>query len=83
LADPDYTAEVNATVPRLAQNPLGSSQIAPLAEPELDRVAAAVDRAVEIRPTPADLDVSFVDVPLASDHSLAAIEPLQHRRSSE
>jgi hypothetical protein len=62
---------------RLAQNPLGRSQIAPLAEPELDRVAIAVDRPVEIPPRPADLDVSFVDVPFASDGSLACIETLQ------
>ena len=34
----------------LAQKPFGGSQIAPLAEPELDRVAVAVDGAVEIPP---------------------------------
>jgi hypothetical protein len=44
----------------LTQEALRSSQIAPLAEPELDCVAIAVDRAVEIPPVPADLDVDTV-----------------------
>jgi hypothetical protein len=64
-------------IERFAQEPLGRRQMAPLAEPELDCVAIAVDRAVKILPLPSDLDVSFVDMPLVSDRSLAAIEPLQ------
>jgi hypothetical protein len=34
---------------RLAQKALGRSQIAPLTEPELDRVAMVVDRAVKVQ----------------------------------
>jgi hypothetical protein len=56
---------------------LGGGQIAPLSEPELQRASVAVDRAVKIHPTAADLDIGFVDVPLASDCSLTVIEPLQ------
>jgi hypothetical protein len=39
----------------LAQELLGGSQIAPLAEPELDRVAVVVDGAVEILQRPRTL----------------------------
>jgi hypothetical protein len=46
----------------LAQEPLGRSQIAPFAEPELDRVAMAIDGTVQVRPAPADFDVGFVGV---------------------
>ncbi len=35
----------------LAQKPLGGSEIAPFAEPELDCVAIAVDGTVQVRPT--------------------------------
>lgn len=48
----------------LAEEVLGYGETAPLAEPELDGIAIAVDGAVEIRPTPAHLDVGFVHVPL-------------------
>jgi hypothetical protein len=36
----------------------------------------AVDCSVKIRPTPADLDVCLVGVPLADDNSLASVEAL-------
>jgi hypothetical protein len=62
---------------RLAQEPLGRSQIAPLAEPELNRVAVAVDSPIEIPLMATDLDIGLIDVPLASDGSLAWIEALQ------
>lgn len=62
---------------RLAQEPLGSCQVAPLTEPELDGVAVAVDSTVEIPPLGSDFNVGLVDVLLASDGSLAPIEPLQ------
>ena len=54
----------------LTQKPLGSGEVTPFAEPEFDRTAIAVDRSVKIHPTPADLDVCLVDVPLAGDNSL-------------
>src|SRR5688500_8191000 len=60
-----------------AQEPFGGRKIAPLAEPELDRVAMAVNCSVKIRPTPADFDICLVDVPLAGDGSLAPVEPPQ------
>ena len=44
----------------LAQELLGGRQVTPFAEPELNRIAIAVDRAVEIPPMPADLDVDTV-----------------------
>jgi hypothetical protein len=44
----------------LAQEPLGRSQIAPLAEPELDCVAIAVNRAVKIPSLASDVDVDTV-----------------------
>jgi hypothetical protein len=61
----------------LAQKPLGGREVTPFAEPELDRIAVAVDRPVKIHPTTSDLDVSFIDVPLACDDPLASIEALQ------
>ena len=42
---------------RTAQEPLGSRQIASLAEPELDRVAVTVNPRVQIHPPPADPDI--------------------------
>jgi hypothetical protein len=61
----------------LAQEALGSREVSPLAEPELDRVAVAVDGTVEIPPLASDPDVGLVDMPSASDSPLAPIEPLQ------
>jgi hypothetical protein len=55
---------------RLAQEPLGRSQIAPLTEPELDRVAVAVDGPIKKHPASSDLDVCLINVPLAGDGSL-------------
>ena len=48
------------TLQRLAQEAFGRRQITVLAEPELDRVADAVDGAIEIHPLAANLDVGFV-----------------------
>lgn len=62
-----------------AQEMLGSSQISSLAEPEFNRVSVAVDCSVKIHPAALDLDIGLVDVPLAGDGSLAAIE--QNRRA--
>ena len=47
----------------LAQKALGRSQIAPLAEPKLNRVAVAADGPVHVHPPSTDLDVSLVHVP--------------------
>jgi hypothetical protein len=58
----------------LAQELFGRSEGAPLAEPELDSIAIAVDGAIEIFPLAPDFDVSFVNVPLGSGSSLACIE---------
>jgi hypothetical protein len=61
----------------LAQETFGSSQISSLAEQEFNRVPVAVDCSVKIHPAAPDLDIGLVDVPLAGDGSLTAIEPLQ------
>lgn len=53
-----------------AQESFGRSQIAPLAELKFNRVAVAVDRPVEIHPTPTDFDVGFVDMPSPADGPL-------------
>jgi hypothetical protein len=50
------------------------------AEPELDRVAHAVDGSIEVHPAAANLDVGLVHMPLAAHRSLASIEALQQQR---
>ena len=62
---------------RLAQEPFGGSQIAPLAEPEFDRVAMAIDSSVEVHPASFDLDVSFIGMPFPTDGSLPEVEAVQ------
>ncbi len=62
---------------RLEQEPFRGGQIAPLAEPELNGVAAAVNRAVQVHPLPTDLDISLVDMPLPAHRTLAPTELLQ------
>jgi hypothetical protein len=62
---------------RLAQEPLGSSQVALLAEPELDGVAVAIDGTVEVAPLATYLNICLVDMSLGGDGSLSPIEPLQ------
>ena len=52
-----------ASAQRLAQEPLGGVGIAGLRQAEVDGVATAVDRAVQIRLFPFDLDVGFVHAP--------------------
>ncbi len=64
----------------LAQEPLGSRQIPRLTKPELDGVAVAVDRAIEIPPLASDFDVCLVDMPLSGDGSLAPVELLQQQQ---
>src|SRR5689334_22475629 len=60
-----------------AQEAPSGREIAPFAEPEIDRVAMAIDRAGQVHPAPSDFDVGFIHMPPASDGSLSAIEPLQ------
>ena len=67
-------------IERLAQKPFGSHEIAPLAEPELDRVTIAVSGAGEIHPPPAHLGVSLNNMPFTGDRSFATVEPLQQLR---
>jgi acyl-CoA reductase-like NAD-dependent aldehyde dehydrogenase len=64
----------------LSNEALCSRQVTVFAEEELDRVTHTVDGTVEIHPLAAHLDVSFVDVPLASDGTLALVETLQQLR---
>jgi hypothetical protein len=62
-----------------AQELLGGSQIASLAEPELDRIPVAVNRAIQIPPLATDPDIGFVDMPPAGDRALALVEALQEQ----
>jgi hypothetical protein len=62
---------------RFAQEVLGRGQIAPLTEPELDRVAIPVDGAVKIHSSAAHFDIRLVDMPLAGNGSLVSIETFQ------
>ena len=64
----------------LSNEALCGRQVTVFAEEELNRVANTVDSTVKIHPLAAHLDVSFVDVPLASDDTLALVETLQELR---
>jgi hypothetical protein len=64
----------------LAEQALGSLQVTVIAEEELNRVANAVDGAVQIRPATADLDVGFVDMALSGDPTLSTVEALEQQR---
>ncbi|BCH35735.1 hypothetical protein MesoLjLc_76650 [Mesorhizobium sp. L-8-10] len=61
----------------LADEAFCSLQVTVLAEEEFDRVADAVDGAVKIHPATTDLDVGLIDVPLAGDGALPAVEAFQ------
>lgn len=65
------------TLKRFAQEAFRRPEITMFAEEELDRVADAIDGLIEIDPLTANLDVGFVQVPLASDGPLASVEALQ------
>jgi hypothetical protein len=64
---------------RLAQEPLGSSEVSPFTEPELDRVAMAIDGTMQIPPLAADLDVGLIEkhqaVRLLAHARLALVAP--------
>jgi hypothetical protein len=64
----------------LAQEPFGGSEVSPLAEPELNRVAIAVDSPVQVHPSPADFDKCLIDMPLSGNGSLASMKLLQQQR---
>mgnify|MGYP003674578617 CR=1 FL=1 len=64
---------------RLSNKALCSRQVTAFAEEELDRIANAVDGTVKIHPLAAHLDIRLVDVPLASDGTLALVETLQQQ----
>ena len=61
----------------LPQEAFGHRQVTVFAEEEFDRIAKAVDGAIEIHPLAADLDVGLVQVPLSSDAPLAPVEQVQ------
>ena len=64
----------------LAQEPLGGCQVAAVAEPELDRVAMAVDGTIEVFPSASDFDVSLIQMLFSADASFAPIEVLEQFR---
>jgi hypothetical protein len=64
----------------LAQKSFGRSQVAPLAEPELNGVTVAVDGSIEIFPLASDFDGSLIHVPFPADASFAKIEALEQLR---
>jgi hypothetical protein len=59
----------------------GRRQIAPLTEPELNRVAVVVDGTIQVPPLASNSDRSFIDMPSSADSSLTPIEPLDQERS--
>ena len=65
------------TIQRPAKEALGRWQVTAFAEEKLDRIADAVDSAVEIHPFAADLDVCLVHMPLASNAPLTTVKALQ------
>lgn len=73
----DNAVRTAVTLQSLAQEAFSRRQITMFAEPEVDRVANAVDRTVEIHPLAADLDVGLVHMPLDANSALAAVEALQ------
>lgn len=79
VADNDCLAIGLATV---NDHPIGPTMALPwitvFTEPELDRVADAVDGAVEIHPAASDLNIiGFVHVPPAGDGPFAPVEAVQ------
>src|SRR4051794_19499332 len=72
--DLPWVAGVVATK-RLAEETFGRLLVALGAEQEVDRLAGAVDRPVEIAPRAADSDISFVDVPRPAARPEVAADP--------
>jgi len=59
---------------RSGEEAFRGSEIAPLAESELDRIAFAVSHAVQIHLPALDFDVGIVDMPFLADRPLATLE---------
>jgi hypothetical protein len=72
-----------STVPfqRTSKKPLCRSEITPFTEPELDRVAVAINGSIEIHPPSTGFDVGFIDMPPAGDRALSPIELLKQEWS--
>src|SRR3954465_13613520 len=70
-----------APAKRLAKEALGRLLVPLGAEQEVDRLAGAVDRPIEVAPLPADPDVGFVDVPRPAARPEVAADPLLELRS--
>jgi hypothetical protein len=58
----------------LTQEACGGSEVSPLAEPEFNSIAIAVDGAIQIPPLAADLDVCLINRPFARYRQFASIE---------
>lgn len=61
----------------LQQEAFGRRRVTVFAEEEFDRIAEAVDGAIEIHPLAADFDVGLVHVPLSSDAPFASVGSVQ------
>lgn len=62
---------------RFPEEPLGQQQVTPLAESEFNCVTYTVDGEVKVNPLTTDLNVRFVDMPIAGHASLASVEAHQ------
>jgi hypothetical protein len=62
------------------QELLRGCPIAPLAEPESNRAAVAIDCSIQIPPPAANFDICLIDIPPVGDRALAPIELLQQER---
>jgi len=58
---------------RRAEEGLGRGHVAVLAQHGVDEIAVAVDRAIQVGPAAADLQVGFIDVPVAAPGSAPAM----------
>jgi hypothetical protein len=59
---------------RISQKSFRAREIAPLAEPELNCIAIAVNSAVQIRPASSDLDVRFIEMPFPAEGRLCRLK---------
>ena len=72
---------VAAATQRLGQESLRRLGVAPVGKEEVQRVAALVDRPVQVLPLALDADVGFVDPPRETDPVLVPQRPLLQLRS--
>lgn len=61
----------------LAQEALGSFQVAIFAEHKLDCIAVAVDGSLQIKPLTFDLHIGLIQIPFACDWALPSMETLK------